>query len=302
MDKKYGEFVGVDSLHYALVSKDDETGYVAGTPEYLAPSAEISGEPETNTNTTYYDNQPGNNYVTEGITTLNITVSNVPAALAAKLLGKAYDEATGRVYDSGLPNPPDVAIGFRFNMGRNDYRYYWYLKGTFSAGAEEAASKSSDVDVRTYQLTFTAIATAYQWNIGGEMKPLKRVFADTADPAFDSAGWFAQVQTPDVAAAPAALTLSSISPADGSTTAARNTPIVLTFNNKIAKEAITLINGTTGDVVAVSRSWDAAGKVLTLTPSGQLAATTKYIVSVAGVVDVYGQALEATGKDFTTVA
>lgn len=302
MDKKYGEFVGVDSLYYALVTQDDISGYTAGTPVYLAPAAEISGEPETNNTPTYYDNKPGNNYVSEGVTTLTVTVANVPAQLMATLLGKAYDAASGRVYDSGEPNPPDVAVGFRYNMGRGEYRYYWYLKGTFAGGAEEAATKTNDVDVRTYQLTFTAISTTKEWTVNGKSQSLKRVFGDTASGSFNGAGWFTQVQTPDVSGAPAALAMSSISPVDGSTTAPKNSPIVLTFNNKIAAESVTLLNSTTGDVVTVTKSWDAAGKVLTLTPTAQLAATTKYIVSIAGVVDVFGQSLVASGKDFTTVA
>ena len=302
MYKKYGEFVGVKNLHFAKVSQDDEIAYAAEAPRYLAPAAEIAGEAEINNTPTYYDNKPGFNYVSEGITTITVTVSGVPAKLMAELLGKYFDEASGRVYDSGQPNPPNVAIGFEYGVGPGESRMYWYLAGTFSGGAEEAATKSNDVDIRTYQLTYTAVATTHEWDFGGEMTALKRVFGDTSDDAFDKAGWFNQVQTPDGSTPPDALALSSIVPADGSATAPRNTTIVLTFNNKVASEAISVINTTTGDVVVATKAWDAAGKVLTITPSAQLAATTTYIVSVAGVKDVYGQALAATAKDFTTVA
>ena len=197
MDQKYGEFVGVDQLHYPLITSDTEEGYVTETPEYLAPVAEIAGQPETNNTTTYYDNKAANNYVTEGKTELTITVSNVPAQLAAKLLGKDYDAEHGRVYDSGEANPPDVAIGFRCDMGKNGHRYQWYLKGTFSAGSEEAATKSENVDAKTYQLTYTAVTTTHQWEIGGKKKSLKRVFGDTSDTNFDPTDWFSEVQTPD---------------------------------------------------------------------------------------------------------
>ncbi len=110
------------------------------------------------------------------------------------------------------------------------------------------------------------------------------------------------MQTPTSAGAPTAIALSTIVPADGATAVSRATTIVLTFNNKIASEAITLANSSTGDLVAFTKAWDVAGKVLTLTPTSQLAATTKHIVSVAGVVDVYGQTLTAVAKDFTTAA
>jgi len=300
MDPKYGEFVGVDSLHAAIITDDSEANYSAEAPEYLAPSAEIAGEAETNNTPTYYDNIPADNYVTEGPTTLEITVSGVPAALAAKYLGKKYDAATGRVYDTGEPNPPDCALSFRFNRGKNGYRYYQYLKGTFSGGAEEAASKTNNVDIRTYQLTFTAVNATHKWLIDGEQKSLKRIFADTSDPAFDPAGWFSQVQTPDTSGAPDTVALSSVVPSDGSSNVDLDTDIVLTFNNKIKDEEIVLLDSATGDVVEVIKSWNATGKVLTITPDENLTASTKYIISVTGVVDVYGQRLAATGSDFTT--
>lgn len=199
MEQKYGEFVGVDNIHAAVILSDTRDEYIADTPEYLAPAAEIASEAETDQTPTYYDNVPANTYIGEGTTTLTITIPGIPADITAKYLGKKYDPATGRVYDDGQPNPPDVALSFRFNKGKNGYRYYQYLKGTFSGGSEEAATKTNTVDIRTYQLTFTAVATTKQWEIDGEMRPIKRIFADTTDPAFNPAGWFTQVQTPETA-------------------------------------------------------------------------------------------------------
>lgn len=298
MQPKYGEFVGVDNLHYAVITQDDQEGYLAATPLYLAPSAEIAGEAETANTPTYYDNKPGFNYVSEGITTLTITVSNIPAELMATLLGKKYDPVSGRVYDSGQPVPPQVAVGFRYNVGPNQHRYYWYLSGTFSGGAEEAATKTGDVDIRTYQLTFTAVATTHEWLIDGESKSLKRVFGDTSDGAFNGAGWFAQVQTPDTSSAPTALALVSTSPEDADDDVATSTAIVLTFSNRIAAESVTVI-GPSG-VVPVTKVWNAGGTVLTLTPGAALSPASQYVVAVSGVRDVYGQQLAATSTTFET--
>jgi len=86
-------------------------------------------------------------------------------------------------------------------MGADGFRYYWYLKGTFSGGAEEAKSKETDVDVRTYQVTFTAVTTVHKFTVGGDEISLKRVFGDTADTDFDATGWFTRVQTPDAVGA-----------------------------------------------------------------------------------------------------
>lgn len=297
MDKQYGEFVGVDNLHFAIVT-DTQTEYTATTPKYLAPAAEIAAEAETNNTPTYYDNVPGNNYVSEGVTTMTITVSNVPAHKAALLLGKDYDEATGRVLDSGLPNPPDVAVGYRANIGRSDHRYTWYLKGTFSGGAEEAATKSNDVDIRTYQLTYTAVATTKKWVINGEEKPLKKNYGDTTDPAFDPTGWFTQVQTPDVAGAPDAFTMTS-TPLDGATGVAVGANIVLTFTNKVKSYSAVILNEAL-EPVESSYSFDATGKVLTINPDENLDSATNYALILTDAKDVYGQSLPQTVISFAT--
>lgn len=298
MEEKYGEFVGVDKVYTFDVLQDDEGNYVAGTPEYFAPAASVAGEPEVANKTTYYDNKPGVNYITEGVTTLTVIVSNVPAAKMADHIGKYYDESTGRVYDTGAVNPPDKGIMFRYNMGKNGYRYYCYLKGNFSGGTEEAESKTNDVNEKTYQTTFTAIPTTHEWLIDGELRPLKRVFGDTADSAFDADGWYSQAQTPDTASEPSALTMSSV-PLDNAVGVAVGANIVLTFNNKISTYNVTMVKSDFTPV-AITNSFDTTGKVLTINPNSDLSAASSYAVIITNVKDIYGQALADAVINFTT--
>jgi hypothetical protein len=181
------------------------------------------------------------------------------------------------------------------------YRYYWYLKGTFGGGSEEAKSREADVDAKTYELTFTAITTTHEWTVNTESNTMKRIFGDTANAAFNAEGWFNTVQTPDTVAAPAAIALSSIVPADEASNIAVSSAIVLTFNNPIAGDAVSVISAG-GDIVPVTKAYDAAKKILTITPNSNLTTNTTYIVAVAGVIDVYGQALAAVAKNFSTTA
>jgi phi13 family phage major tail protein len=303
MDKEYAEFVGVESVYIAEITADTVSAYETDTPEYLAPTAEITQAVAINSNPQSYDNVPGKNYIGEGATTVTLTISGVPAKKAAKLLGKYYDEATGRVYDCGIPNPPDYALSFKYNKGDADYRYYQYLKGNFSGGSEDATTQNNGtITVKTYQLTFTAIVTAHKWTIDGVLKGLKRIFADTTDDAFTSeAQWFSQVQTPDTGAAPDALALSSSVPADEDVDVALDSTVVLTFNNKLASFACTLITAA-GAVVSCSTSLDSTGKVLTITPAADLGASTVYILAISLVTDVFGQTLSGTAINFTTAA
>lgn len=303
MDNKYGEFVGVDSVHVADLIEDSEENYIADTPQYFAPVAEIASEAEVNNETTYYDNLPANNYVTEGATTLTITVSGVPANLAAKYLGKKYDPATGRVYDSGEPDPPSCALSFRFNKGSDGYRYYQYLKGNFSGGTEEAATKSGgSIDIKTYQMTFTAVATTHKWEIDGELKPQKRVFGDTTDPAFDPTNWFNTVQTPDTGGTPDALEISSSLPADEDTGVAIDVNPTITFNNKIVSSIITLVDTSTLVAVSAITNLDSTRKIVTITPDVDLSSSTEYAIMITEVKDIYGQKLQNEVITFTTGA
>jgi phi13 family phage major tail protein len=287
-------------LYYALITADTASAYTAGTPAELAPVAEMAGAPKVAKKVTYYNNKPANTYVTEAETDVKCVVSNVPAQLAAILLGKYYDAASGRVLDTGKPNPPYVALGFRYNMGVDGYRYYWYLKGTFSGGSEDAKSKEADVDAKTYELTFTGITTTHEWTVDGKSQSMKRIYGDTADAALNTASWFTQVQTPDTASAPTAIALSTIVPADAATCVAVSSPIVITFNNKIAENDVILMKSTDGSIVTATKSFEATGKILTITPSSNLTAATKYFASVNGVKDIYGQVLTPVSKSFTT--
>lgn len=90
-------------------------------------------------------------------------------------------------------------------------------------------------------------------------------------------------------------------PDDDDIDVAVGTTIVLTFNNKISTEVIS-VTSDIGTIVAGTKAWDTAGKVLTFTPSSALENSTVYLVAVAGVVDIYGQSLATAIKNFTTVA
>jgi len=103
------------------------------------------------------------------------------------------------------------------------------------------------------------------------------------------------------AAAPDALVLSSIVPDDEAVDVALAANIVLTFNNKILREAIVVAEAD-GTIIPGDKIWDAAGKVLTFNPTDDFTGDTVYLVTVGGVVDIYGQSLAPVVNNFTTVA
>lgn len=303
-NSEYGELVDLDSLNYALVM-DSASAYSPGTVTYLAPAGDITHESTTNINKRYYDGKIKYVTVTEGDSSVKITVSGVPMRLAATLTGKPYKSAAGIMFDTGdASNAPWCALSGRMALGDGGYRYFQYLKGKFSIGAQSAASKKEDIDPKTVELTYTAVVTDFQFTMPDTtMKGIKGLFADTTDAAFNAAGWFSQVQTPATLGSPTAIALSSIVPAADATAVVKTADIVITFNNKIVDDNINLWNSPLGTkVTAITKTWDATGKICTLHPTSALAATTRHAVIIANVTDIYGQALDDTVKYFTTAS
>ena len=111
----------------------------------------------------------------------------------------------------------------------------------------------------------------------------------------------AEIATLFGAVAPSAMALSSIVPNDDAMNIAVNANIVITFNNKVAAESI-IVTDDVGAIVAGAKTYDVTGKILTFNPTANFANDTMYLVSIGGVVDIYGQSLAAVVKNFSTVA
>jgi phi13 family phage major tail protein len=301
-NSEFGELVNIDSLYYALVTSDTLTAYTAGASSYLAPAGEIQHEAKVDINTRYFDGVPMFTSVTEGATAVKIKVSGVPMKLAAILTGKPYDATKGVFIDTGDASAtPDAAFSGRMELGDGGYRYFQYLKGKFSIGAQEAVSKDEKITAKTVDLTYTAVKTVYKFTLpDGKTDGVKGYFADTTDAAFTSAAnWFSQVQTPATTNPPTALALSSSVPATNATGVLATAKPTLTFNNVIASDAVTLIKTTDNSVVTCTKTYDATGKILTISPSASLTAASVYNIVVAGVKDIYGQTLATSVIKFT---
>src|SRR5919108_948385 len=281
--------VGLKNLYIAEVTQDDATAYVADTPEYLAPAAEATQAPTTNSSTQYADDQPYDQFNSEGETVVNLTVTALPPAMQAKILGRVFDAASGRVWDNPGAVPPDIALSFQMLKSNGSYRYVQYLKGRFSSPNEDAATKTDPPDPKTTQVVFTAIPTIHEFDLGAIDAPVKRVFGDEDTDNFDGATWFSQVQTP-VVVAPSALALSSSVPTDAATGVSVSANQTLTFNNALVSDAIyqvVLLLASDASVIAGAITLDATKKIVTINPTSNLSASTAYIIAY-NVTDIYG--------------
>ncbi len=290
--------VGFRDLYIALVSQDDADAYAAATPQYFAPAVTASQAPATNSKTVYADDGPFDVMTSEGETKIDIEVTSIPFEMQALVLGKEFDAATGRMFDNG-GTPPDVALSFRSVKSNGSYVYFQFLKGKFSTPAQENATKTDAPDPKNTKITYTAVKTIYQFDLGDINDGVKRVTGDEDATNFSGTTWFSAVQVP-VAGAPSALTATP-APIDGATGQTTTAAITLTFNNPLAGNAekgIVLVRVSTGAIFATTRTVNAARTVVTLAHAA-LTSGAVYHIIVPGVTDVYGQALADAVYDFT---
>lgn len=296
---EYKSLIGLDSIYVAPVSADSVSAYTAGTPVYFAPALDASVEPTVNSETQYADDAPYDAMVSEGETKITMNVTNLPISVLALITGKVFDTVSGRLWDNNA-TPPYMALGFRSQKSNGEYRYFWFLKGRFDVPKEATSTKGDAPDPKPQEITYTAINTTYQFDLGDINGSVKRVVGDTDTTNFSETGWFTQVQTPAVVA-PDALALSSSTPADADTGVSVSANQTLTFNNALPATAIynvSLIKLSDASAVAAAYTLDATGKIITINPNSSLSASTEYIITYA-VVDIYGQTLRGA-INFTT--
>ena len=228
------------------------------------------------------------------------------AALATGvMIGKQTRKMFGMAYKTTLGNDVDG----------NDYGYKLHLiYGALASPSEKAYGRIND---SPEAITFSWEVATTPVSVTGK-KPTASIVIDSTkadavklalleDMLFGTAGSDPYLPTPDAIAtlfteaAPDAVALSSIVPADDATNIAIDANIVLTFNNEIAREAV-VVTSDAGVIVAGAKTWDNTGKILTFNPTSNLSNNAVYIVAVGGVVDVYGQTLASAVKNFTTVA
>lgn len=293
--------IGLRDLYITLVTQDDVDAYAAGTPQAFAPAVTASHKPVSNSKTQYADDGAFDVMFSEGETKIDLEVTAIPLSMLALVLGKEFDATTGRMFDN-VGTPPDVALSFRSIKSNGSYKYFQYLKGKFSTPDEDQATKTDSPDPKTTKISFTAIKTTHEFDLGDVTEAVKRVVGDEDAADFSGTTWFDAVQVP-VAGSPDAFTCTP-SPIDGATDQTIGVALVYTFSNPLAGNAengVSLVRADTAAAITITRTLNAARTVLTLGHANLTLAKT-YLVVLAGVTDMYGQALGDTAYDLTIAA
>lgn len=218
-------------------------------------------------------------------------------------IGQQGRKSFGLAYKTKIGNDSEgVDFGYKLHI----------IYGAQAAPSEKAYATIND---SPEAITFSWEITTTPVNVTGQ-KPTACLTIDSTkveaakltaleNILFGTTGSDARLPLPDeiaaifASAAPTAIALSSSVPAENATAVAVNSSVVLTFNNKVVNEQILLMTNS-GVIVPVTKTFDAARKVLTMKPTTPLSASTTYLISVIGVVDGYSQALAPVARKFTT--
>lgn len=286
-----GVQIGLKDLYYALLTSDTAAGATYETPVVLAEAINAKITPAVSTVKLFADDVESEVINQLGSIDVELQVKDLPLSAQAALLGHSL--SGGVIVKAATDEVPYVAIGFRSIKSNGKYRYIWMYKGKFSLQEQEYKTKGETPEFQTPSIKGTFVKRTYdeKWQAIGDEDDAEFTAAST---------WFDEVYPP---ASPDALTVGIV-PLDEADPVDVDTTVVWTYNNAIQLNYLTANNfyllDEGGAVVAGALSIDATSKIVTLTPTSNLAGSTLHIAVASGIVkDVYGQQV-AAGNSVTT--
>lgn len=140
-------FISVDNLHYAILTKDDVTGVTYGAVKRLAAAAKISVEPEVKSATFDADGITNERVQVNNGGKISLDVETLPLEVQADLLGHRLDGKGGMTYSSS-DVAPYVAILYRRTKGNGKSRYVRVVKCMFQDPKQDGETSGNNIKVQ----------------------------------------------------------------------------------------------------------------------------------------------------------
>ena len=155
--------VGLNNLHFAILTKDTAEELIYETPKPIAGAIEATINPAVDTQELYADDQLWESVSTLGKIDVEVGTADLPLAVRAKLLGNEIVD--GVLIENKADIPPYIALGFKSLKSNGKYRYVWLLKGVAQPMAEDYSTKKDSVEHKTPSISFTFMPRLHdgQW-------------------------------------------------------------------------------------------------------------------------------------------
>ena len=193
--------IGLDMLHYAKITEDEQGNETYGTPQKLAKAMSADLSVELAEATLYADDGAAEIVKEFKSGTLSLGVDDIGASVASDLTGATIDQ-NGVVISTGEDGGEPVAIGFRAKKSNGKYKYFWLYKVKFGIPATALATKGDSITFSTPTIEGTILrrnkldgANKHPWK-AEVTEGDKTVKADTI------ANWYKEVYEPTYTTTP----------------------------------------------------------------------------------------------------
>ena len=281
--------IGLKNVCYALITNVEDVGTapIYALPMQIAEMLMAKIQPKIQSDILWADDNPGEVLFNLGEITVEIQAKDLPIAVQAVIGGHTI--SGGVVVKKSTDIPPYLALGFMAKKNNQNYRYYWIYKGKFDWLENDNETLSDKAKVQSPILKGTFMKRKFDdaW----------QKIADADDPGYVAsvgANWFSYVDSAIDIVPP---TIASSVPTTNATAVNVNTTYAWVLSESLAPNTVStnnfyLIKDTDGTIVSASVAYNDSTKTVTLTPTGALTATTKYLaVASNAVTDLAGNKL-----------
>lgn len=147
--------VGVDMLHYGLVTGDTTASYDVEVINKVPGTTEAGFNMNGQSATFYADNGAYDNATAMGDFDVSVACADVTPQMKGDLYGFEYDKTTGEL-SAGDINSPYVAILYRIQKSNGAYRYVKIFKAKAVPNEEKAQTKGGSINFQTNGFTLKA--------------------------------------------------------------------------------------------------------------------------------------------------
>ncbi len=286
---------GLKKFHYAIQTKDDETGVVYAAPYLISGLNKCGVTRKTNRDIFYADDQPWEKATSRDITEIELIVATLPIEHKARLLGHTMVGAEMIVKSSDVA--PIVAVGIEATKSNKKSVFCWFYGCQFEDGNDDNESTGSAVKLKPQ--TIKASSMPHQFD--GEFERILDQDAENYTVGEELTFFDNPIKVYDTTAPTVTCSI-----ADAATGVVVTSDIVFTFDEAIQSDTANsdniIVMSADGATVTGALSIDSTYKIVTFNPTASLAATTAYIAMVGtGIKDLTGNKLAvAKVVNFTT--
>ena len=159
--------VGLKNIHYAKITKDEDTATTYGTLTKIGNAVSVDIQPQTQKAALYGDDMAVATSNAMGEITVTLETTDIPLADQAILLGATVDSVNNTLTFSSTDVAPYVGIAFESEKHDGGIRCVKLCKGKFAPSQETINTKGENIEYQVPKIegTFVARQSDGAWKI-----------------------------------------------------------------------------------------------------------------------------------------